>query len=99
MTDPTVADVVHNTAESRFELILDGHLAELGYRLDGDKIVFEHTRVADELGGRGIGGLLAKAGIDHAASNGLTVVPTCPFVKGWLEKHPDEAARVTIEQP
>jgi len=28
---------------------------------------------------------------------GLTIVPTCPFARAWLRRHPDEAARVSID--
>jgi predicted GNAT family acetyltransferase len=96
MSDPTVTD---NTVEHRFELEEDGHLAELVYRVHGDRLVLVHTGVPDELGGRGLGGVLVRAALVRAAAEGLTVVPECPFARAWLEKHPDDAARVTIDWP
>ena len=82
-----------------FELSIDGHLAELDYRYDGDRLVLVHTLVPDELGGKGVGGALVTAAIDQAAEVGFTVVPWCPFARQWLEHHADVAGKVTIERP
>jgi predicted GNAT family acetyltransferase len=99
MTTPSQWAVTDNEAESRFEITIDGHRAELEYRRDGDRLVLVHTEVPDELGGRGIAGRLAAAAFDAAAADGSIVVPQCPFVRSWLDKHPDEAQRATIEWP
>jgi predicted GNAT family acetyltransferase len=91
-----VPAVVDNEAESRFEVSIDGHVAELVYRRHGDRLVLAHTGVPDELEGRGVGGMLVNAAIERAVEQGLTVVPQCPFARRWLERHPDVAGRVTI---
>jgi predicted GNAT family acetyltransferase len=93
-----VSDVVDNVAEERFELTEDGHLAELVYHVHGDRLTLIHTEVPDELGGRGIGGILVQAALDRARRDHLTIVPSCPFASGWLEKHRDAAAGVTIDR-
>lgn len=90
-------DIVNNEAELRFETTIDGHMAELIYRRHGDRLVLVHTKVPDELEGKGVGGELVTAAVDFAAEQGLTVVPMCPFARGWLERHPDVAQRVTIQ--
>jgi uncharacterized protein len=89
--------VVDNEAKSRLELEVDGHLAELDYHRSAKRFVLVHTGVPDALEGHGIAGLLVTAAVDKAAEQGLTVVPLCPFARGWLERHPDVAARVTID--
>jgi predicted GNAT family acetyltransferase len=94
VTDPAIVD---NQAGGRFELRVDGRLAELQYRLNGERFVLVHTGVPDELGGRGLAGQLVKAAVDRAAAEDLVVVPTCPYVRSWLEKHPEEAARVSVD--
>lgn len=93
---PGPSDVLDNAAEHRFELTIDGHLAELVYRLDDDRLVLVHTGVPEALGGRGIGGTLVEAAIERAKGDGLTIVPNCPFARRWLERHPDDAATVTV---
>jgi len=80
----------------RFTITEDGHVAELVYRLDGDRIVLTHTGVPDQLGGRGIGGKLVEQAVAKAKAEGLTIVPQCPFAKGWIEKHPDALEGVSI---
>jgi predicted GNAT family acetyltransferase len=92
-----VSQVTNDPAASRFELQSEGGLAELSYRRNGKRLVLMHTEVPVELEGRGLGGMLVSAAVDHAAQEGLTVVPLCPFAHGWLERHPDVAARATID--
>jgi len=91
------AAVTDNQAESRFELDTDGHVAVLIYRRNGKRLVLIHTDVPAELEGHGVGGRLVTAAIDRAAREGLTIVPLCPFARSWLERHADQAARVTID--
>jgi len=89
--------VTDNQAESRFELWVDGRLAELPYRRIGKRLVLIHTEVPEELEGRGLGGALVAAAVDRAACEGMTVVPLCPFARGWLQRHPDTAATAAID--
>ena len=89
--------VTDNPAKSRFEFAADGRLAELLYRRNGKRLVLVHTEVPVELEGHGIGGKLVAAALDRAAEDGMTVVPSCPFARSWLERHPDAASRATID--
>ncbi len=89
--------VTDNRDKSRLEIHEDGHLAELVYRIRAGRLVLVHTEVPDALGGRGLGGELVRAAIDKAARDGMTIVPLCPFARGWLERHPTEAAGVPID--
>ncbi len=91
------SEITDNEAESRLELRVGGHLAELAYRRNGRRLVLIHTEVPPELGGRGIGGALVRAAVDRAARDAMTIVPLCPFARGWLQRHPDAASRVTID--
>ena len=91
------ADVIDNTDASRFELRADGWLAELVYRVRAGRLVLVHTEVPFELEGRGIGGRLVTAAVDRAAREDLTLVPLCPFARGWLERHPEVASRAVID--
>jgi predicted GNAT family acetyltransferase len=92
-------DVVRNDETGQFELRVDGHLARLVFRLVGRRLVLVHTEVPDEIGGRGLGGVLVQAALDAAKANGYTVVPRCPFAAAWLRRHPEAAAAVTIAWP
>jgi predicted GNAT family acetyltransferase len=92
-----MSDVVDNVAEERFEITQDGHLAELVYHVHGDRLTLIHTEVPEELGGRGLGGELVQAALARAARDHLTIVPSCPYARAWLEKHPDAIGDVTID--
>ncbi len=84
-------DVSHNSANSRYELIEDGHVAYAAYKRDGDVWDFNHTVVPKALGGRGIGTRLVEAALADVRAQGGKVKPSCSFVAGYLEKHPDAA--------
>ena len=83
--------VSNNAAQHRFELEVDGHIAAAYYSKASGVITFEHTEVPAELGGKGIGSKLVKGALDQVRADGLKVVAQCPFVKGWIGKHPDYA--------
>jgi predicted GNAT family acetyltransferase len=85
----TVAD---NLAEARYEVWADGKLAAFTeYELTSDTIIFIHTEVEPEYEGHGVGGSLARFALDDARRRRLRVRPLCPFIKGWIERHPDYA--------
>jgi predicted GNAT family acetyltransferase len=84
-------DVVNNTAKQRYELAVDGHIAATYYTITGGVITFVHTEVPPELGGKGIGSRLIRGALDQVRAGGLKVIAQCPFVKAYIEKHPDYA--------
>jgi|HubBroStandDraft_1064217.scaffolds.fasta_scaffold2304266_1 predicted GNAT family acetyltransferase len=73
----------------RFELEQDGHLAVAHYRLAEGVITFMHTEVPSELSGRGMGSRLIAGALDEARRRGLKVTAECPFVSGFIAKHPE----------
>lgn len=81
--------ITKNEAAQRYEAALDGIMAVLEYRREGDRIVYTHTEVPDELEGRGIGSALARRALDDARAQHLTVVPLCPFVSAYIRRHPE----------
>ena len=85
-----MADVVHNPDLSRYEIHVDGKVAGFTqYRERPEAIDFVHTEVDDAFEGRGLAGELARAALDDVRSQGRKVIATCPFMKGWIEKHQD----------
>ena len=92
-------DVEDHPDEHRFVLEVDGRDAQLVYRREPGRLVLVHTEVPDELGGRGLGGVLVQHAVDVAQDEGLTLRPDCPYARSWLEKHPDQTAKLTIDWP
>jgi predicted GNAT family acetyltransferase len=87
MTEPQVLDVAE---WSRFEIHVDGKLAGFAvYRLGHGLITFTHTEIDDAFAGQGLGGKLVRAALDAARTSGLAVLPQCPFVRSWIQKHED----------
>lgn len=81
--------VVHNEAETRFELKLGAGIAVLEYRRTGDSMFFTHTGVPLEFEGRGYGVQLARAGLDYAREAGLKIVPQCSFIAAFIRRNPE----------
>lgn len=87
MAERETLTVIQNDEANQFEIHLDGQVALLEFRKDGDRIVYPHTSVPKEFGGRGIAGQLAKHALDYARANNLRVVPQCPFVRKYIAGH------------
>lgn len=86
-----MADVIDNPGKSRFELAVGGALAIAEYRIEDGKVVLIHTEVPEELSGQGIGSKLAKGVFEAIRASGRKVVPRCPFMAAYLERHPEYA--------
>jgi predicted GNAT family acetyltransferase len=82
-------NVRDNTERQRFELDADGHVAFSNYKRSGGLLTILHTEVPKELEGRGIGSTLVRGVLDTARAQGLKVHAVCPFVKTYLDRHPD----------
>jgi predicted GNAT family acetyltransferase len=76
-----------NESQGRFEVSMDGKTAFTAFRREPGEIVFTHTEVPKELEGHGIGGKLASAGLSYAKEHQLEVVPLCPFVTSYIQRH------------
>ena len=83
------ATVRDNPVLKRFELETEGHTASLYYKLEPGVITLVHTEVPEALGGRGIGSTLVRGALEAIRQKGLKVVVKCPFVAGWMGKHPE----------
>jgi uncharacterized protein len=89
--EKSMADVVNNKAQQRYELTVEGHVAATYYTLSDGVITFVHTDVPPELGGKGVGSALVKGALDQVRAGGLKVIAECPFVKAYIDKHGEYA--------
>jgi uncharacterized protein len=91
------AEVIDVPQASRYELRLAGRLIGFAayHRRDG-RIAFTHTEVEESCEGRGFGSRLASAALEEAGQEGLEVVPLCPFIAHYIERHPDYEPLVAV---
>jgi len=84
---------VRNVPEKNRYEIRDGDrvLGLAAYEVRGETTVFTHTEVDPDAGEDGLGSTLVRAALDDVRSKGGSVVPQCPFVRGWIERHEDYA--------
>lgn len=84
--------VTDNRAANRFEAHDGTTLAGFADYLRTDELVaFVHTEVASAFEGQGVGSLLAREGIETTGRDHLRVLAICPFISGWLARHPEYA--------
>lgn len=88
-------NIEHRADEHRY-VLSDGEteIGEEVYADVDDQRVLFHTVVSEEYGGQGLASALVRFVADDIAERGLALVPVCPYVKAWVEKHPDDAGRV-----
>jgi uncharacterized protein len=84
--------VTDNPAESRYELHLGGELAGfVKYHLRGQQITLIHTEIDPRFQGAGLATHLARFSLDDARKRDLAVLPSCPYIRSWIRKHPEYA--------
>jgi predicted GNAT family acetyltransferase len=96
--------VTDNAEAHQYEARVGAELAGIAqYRLREDRVVFVHTEVFPRWVGKGIASRLIGTALDDVVGRGLRITPLCPFVCGYLRRHPeylphvDEAHRHALE--
>ena len=82
-------DISHNEQAQRFETTIDGYTGYISYQQRGDSLVYDHTIVPPELGGKGVGSALVKHALNYARQHDKKVIPQCSFVSSYINNHPD----------
>ena len=86
--------VIQDTDHDRVEIAVGGHTAFLTYHLKQKVLSLIHTEVPPALRGKRVGEALAGSVLNYARDQGFTVKPYCPFVAGFITRHPEYAALV-----
>jgi predicted GNAT family acetyltransferase len=82
--------VVDVPDRSRFEVRVGEELAGWAeYRRRPGLIAFVHTLIDPRFEGRGLASRLVRTALTEARSDGLAVLPFCPFVRGYIADHGD----------
>jgi predicted GNAT family acetyltransferase len=96
MTQPAAVPAVRRVdAKHRYEILVDGKTVGLtAYRDRDDQRVFYHTEIDDAFAGQGLASVLVRQALADVRASGKRVVPVCPYVAKFLQKH-DEFADIT----
>jgi uncharacterized protein len=82
------ARVLDVPERSRFEVRVDGDVAGYSeYRRRHGLIAFIHTLIDPRFEGRGLASQLVRTALSEARSEGLAVLPFCPFVRTDIAGH------------
>jgi uncharacterized protein len=80
--------ITNSEEKKKFYIRLDGHEAFMKYEIKDGNIMDMHTTyVPDEFRGQDIASAIIKEALEFAASNNMKVIPTCPFVKAYIEQN------------
>lgn len=83
-------EVIHHPELQRYLAVEDGVQVGLAdYRRSEEAIDIVHTEVDPAHGGKGIGGQLVQGMLDQIREEGGSIIPSCPFVASWVDKHPE----------
>ena len=89
-TDKTGAEATVSAAEGEYTIAVDGQTVGLAAVADRDnQRVFYHTEVDERFGGRGLATILIGEALRATRADGKRVVPVCPMVADFIDKHPE----------
>ena len=84
-------DVRDEVDHRRYALDVEGATAVVTYNLVQGGLMVTETLVPIALEGRGIASRLARHVLADVKARGLVILPVCPFIAGYLKKHPEWA--------
>jgi predicted GNAT family acetyltransferase len=84
--------VRRDEGRARYELVEAGSVIGFAdYVVEGDTVVFPHTVIDPQRRGQGLGAVLVKGALDDVRPSGRAVIPTCWYVRDFIEAHADYA--------
>mgnify|MGYP001567883201 CR=1 FL=1 len=90
LTDKTGAPVVVVKLTDRFTVgVAEGVVGLAAFAERDGQRVFFHTEVANAYGGRGLATMLIAEALKVTRTDGLRIVPVCPMVAAYVDKHHD----------
>jgi predicted GNAT family acetyltransferase len=87
-----MGDTIHDdVAAGRFEMPAGGLVSFVNYRRAAQVLTLTHAEVPPSLEGQGVGSRLVRGVLELVRARGETVVPRCPFIARYIERHPEYA--------
>lgn len=95
-----MAEVRRNDSTGRYEISEGGKVVGFAeFKNIGEgAVMLPHTVVDEGHEGEGLGSQLAKYALDDIRAQGKQVVPMCPFIAAYIQKHPEYTDLVHPQQ-
>lgn len=82
--------IADNPERKRFEVYVGTDLAGFtDYHAQPGLVTLLHTEIDPAFEGRGVGSRFVAGILDEIRGRGERVLPVCPFVRGFLQRHPE----------
>ncbi len=86
-TDLSTLSLIDEEESLQFVLVVDGHRARMEYERSSDRIFLTHLLIPPAIEGRDVAEGLTEKVLVWVESNGMKLVPYCPFVKTYLRRN------------
>ena len=73
--------------EKRFVIYAEGKEVYVEFDMNDDKMDLDHTYTHPDLRGRGLAAQVVGAALEYAKENNFRVVPTCSYVRSFINKN------------
>ena len=84
-------EIKNDTKNSKFVARVGPVEARIDYKKESDNVYnLIHTIVPKEAQGQGVAQKLVEFALETAKKESAKIIATCPYVKRWFEKHPEE---------
>jgi len=81
-----------NVEKRRYEAWIGSRVVGvIAYHPEPPQLTLIHTEVDPAFEGKGVGSQLVAGALEDIRRRGLSLVPICPFVRAYLERHPEQA--------
>ncbi|PND58637.1 GNAT family N-acetyltransferase [Mycobacterium sp. ENV421] len=88
--DKTGADTTVAAGRDQFTITVEGEQVGVADYVDHDgQRIFHHTEVENAFEGRGLASIMVGEALAATRDAGLRIVPACPMVAKYIEKHPE----------
>ena len=82
--------LIDNVALHQYEFRIGDLIPRIEYiKTKNGEIYLTHTEVPSALEGKGVGSSLVRLALEDIKRQQLRLVPLCPFVAGYVQKHPE----------
>lgn len=83
-------EVFDDSEDHAYVITVDGEKAgKAVYHIRGGRYFFVHTEIDNQFEGKRLGSQLVQFALEDIKLKDGSVVPICPFVRGYIKRHPE----------